>query len=141
MRILLERTSQSDKQTLGFYFLLNQNDTVVDRWFSLELPDKDNQRRISRIPAGIYTAIVHVSPKFGKCLWLQDVPDRSEILTHAGNFHSQILGCILIGMDLADINGDGYLDVTSSRDAMNELMEYLEELGINEIEIEIVDEP
>ena len=91
---------------------------------------------MSSIPLGKYIAKKHVSPKFGECLWLQDVEGRSEILVHAGNYHTQILGCILIGLDLADINGDGYLDVTSSRKAMRKLMSLLDDQ--DEIEIEIV---
>jgi len=69
-------------------------------------------------------------------LWLQDVEDRTEILVHSGNYYTDILGCILIGTDLQDINGDGYLDVINSRVAMNNLM--IELIDKEEIEIEII---
>jgi len=123
---------------VGEFYLVDDDNYIINSWRSLELPDKGNQKRISRIPEGDYVAKLHVSPRFGECLWIQDVPNRSEILVHRGNFHYDILGCVLIGKDLKDINGDGYLDVTSSATAMKELLEYLE--GLNSIEIEIYDE-
>lgn len=89
---------------------------------TLELPWKSNQRRISCIPEGEYWAIPHNSPTFGQTLWLQDVPERSEILIHAGNFTKDTLGCILPGTGHADIDGDGLLDVKSSRKAMNKIL-------------------
>jgi hypothetical protein len=125
MRIELCRNPSDNKQTLGVLYLLNDNYNVIDSWYSLELPWKNNQRRISCIPKGNYKAIKHKSPKFGLSLWLQNVPNRSEILIHKGNYHTDILGCILIGKGKSDINNDGYLDVTSSRLAVSELMKYL----------------
>lgn len=135
-KILIERVLESNKQTLGEFYVLNDQNHVLEHFRSLELPYLNNKRRVSSIPLGTYIAIKHVSPKFGECLWLQDVEGRSEILVHAGNYHTQILGCILIGLDLADINGDGYLDVTSSRKAMKKLMKLIGDQ--EEIEIQIV---
>lgn len=134
MRILLERTHYDDKQTLGRLHLLDYNNHIIKTWDSLELPWKNNERKVSCIPEGIYKAIKHNSPKFKDCFWIQDVPNRSEVLIHKGNYHSDILGCILIGLDLADMNKDGYLDVTSSGKAIEQLMGLI---AVDEIEIEI----
>lgn len=128
MRLFLERYQYDDKQTLGKLYLLDYKDNIIADWHSLELPNKNNQRRVSCIPEGVYKARKHNSPKFGKSLWLQDVPNRSEILIHKGNYHSDILGCILIGSDLADINKDGYLDVTNSTNSIKELMSLIEDI-------------
>lgn len=122
MNILIERLNYGEKQTIGKLYLLNGINEVVADFWSLELPDKDNKRRISCIPEGVYKARKHRSPKHGLSLWLQDVPNRSEILIHKGNYHTDILGCIIIGSDLADINKDGYLDVTNSKNSVKELM-------------------
>jgi len=92
---------------------------------TLELPWKENERRVSCITAGIYRTIKHGSPKFKQSFWLQDVPGRSEILIHAGNFTSQILGCILPGKAHADINQDGIIDVTNSVATIKELYKFL----------------
>ena len=138
MKLELNRCQTDDKQTLGELYLLCHNEAVLNKWMTLELPDMNNTRYISRIPAGIYNAVIHNSPRFGKTLWIQDVPNRSEILIHQGNYHTQIKGCILIGQNHIDINNDGLKDVTSSRKSMAKLMSELQ--GLESIEITIKDE-
>jgi hypothetical protein len=92
---------------------------------TLELPWKDNIRRISCIPVGKYRTIKHTSPKFKQSFWLRNVDGRSEILIHAGNFTRQILGCILPGDSHTDIDVDGTPDVTNSRVTIKKLYEIL----------------
>lgn len=92
---------------------------------TLELPDRGNARNISCIPKGTYKAVKHNSPKFGESIHILNVPNRSEVLVHYGNFYLDTRGCILIGIGLADINGDGIKDVTSSKRAMRELLSLL----------------
>jgi len=135
MKILIERYDYSNKQTIGRIHLLNDKDTVIESYYSLELPDKDNRKRISCIPEGIYMAHKHTSPKFGKCLWIKDIPNRSEVLIHRGNYYTDILGCILIGSDLKDINKDGVLDVVNSSNSVKSLLKMINQ---DIIEIEIV---
>lgn len=135
MKLLLQRTLESEKQTLGIMYLLEKNGNIIDSWKSLELPDKGNKKRISRIPEGSYKASKHKSPRFGDSLWLRDVPNRSEILIHKGNFYYDILGCILIGKDLTYINKDKFLDVTDSSKSIEELMQYLKLLDSIMIQI------
>ena len=137
MRLLLTRYDYQEKQTLGRLFILDNNNAIIAEWDTLELPWRDNQRRVSCIPTGSYKARKHRSPRFGHCLWLQEVPNRSEILIHRGNYHKDILGCILIGKDLSDINKDGYLDVIDSRTAMYELMDKM--TPFDGVMIDIVD--
>ena len=119
-------------------FERNEYEREAD-WFVsqfLELPDLGNERRVSRIPEGSYKCKKHKSPKFGLTLWLQDVQNRSEILIHKGNYHTDILGCVIIGTDIKDINNDGYKDVVNSKNAIKYLLSYLED--VNGIMIEIV---
>jgi len=127
---------QNETQTIGQLFLLDEKNNMLARWDTLELPWKDNQRRVSCIPVGAYKCKKHRSPRFGLSLWLQDVPNRSEILIHQGNFYADILGCILIGKDLKDLNNDGHQDVIRSKVAMRELMMALTD--VNGIMIDIV---
>jgi len=134
MKILIERHSYNKKQTLGKLYLLDDNDGIIKAYDSLELPDRNNERNVSCIPEGIYQGIKHQSPKHGDSLWFQNVPNRSEILIHKGNYYTDILGCILIGDDLADINGDGIMDVSNSRNSVIELLSLIDK---NEIEVEI----
>jgi len=68
--------------------------------FTLERPWRDNQRRVSCIPAGTYKGRVLPSPRFGIDLpELLDVPGRDQILIHPGNTIDDTEGCILIGLD------------------------------------------
>lgn len=113
--ITITRTKESSYQTLG---ILQFGDFSCK---TLELPWKNNERRVSRIPSGEYECVPHQSPKFGDSLWVQDVPNRSEILIHLGNYYRDTLGCILVGREFLDIDGDGHLDVTASRSTMTEL--------------------
>jgi len=93
------RMMRSDQGTLGILSFQSF------RCYTLELPWKDNEHNVSCIPKGIYQCKIRVSPKFGKVYWVSDVPDRSYILIHPGNwagdttkgFRSNVDGCILLG--------------------------------------------
>lgn len=131
MKAILYRNFKQDKQTLGE---LQVADFVC---YTLELPDlnndgiEGNEVRKSCIPEGTYPVKRHKSPKFGDTFWIQNVPGRSGILIHAGNFHKDTLGCVLAGSDHKDVNKDGYLDVINSTATMKKLLKY----DITEIEI------
>lgn len=89
---------------------------------TLELPYVSNEKNISCIPAGYYIAQYRKSPSNGDVIELKNVPNRSYIQIHAGNYTSQIEGCILVGDSLADINKDGMLDVTNSKETLDKLL-------------------
>lgn len=126
MKVLLNRIEYEKKQTLGIMSVSNK-DEIIYSCKTLELPYLNNQKRISCIPKGEYEVVKHVSPKFGKCFWIKNVPDRSEILIHKGNYHKDTLGCILVGAAFLDINNDGYRDVTSSKKTVEYLLKILPE--------------
>lgn len=119
MKTLVLKRNYTKYQTWGYLFEESSNQLEL---VTLEKAWKENQRRISCIPEGKYLCKPHVSPKFGKCFWLQDVPCRSEILIHAGNYQTDSLGCLLVGLDFADLNKDGHRDITSSKDGLKELV-------------------
>ena len=113
MKALLTRLQDDGKQTLGLLQCFS-GITKVFECKTMELPWKDNQRKISCIPAGTYTVRKHNSPTHGKCFKIFDVPGRDDILIHKGNFNKNTLGCVLVGKDFIDINDDGTADITSS---------------------------
>ena len=136
MKVLIERFQYEDKQTLGLLYVLNDDKAVEYMCGTLELGWKENQRSISCIPVGDYKVTKRTSPKYGEHFHILDVPDRDYILIHAGNFYSDIRGCVLVGEDFKDLNKDGLLDVTNSRDTMTQLLKVLPEtfdLNINDI--------
>ncbi len=121
MEMTIVRIEEDDYQTLGeFYF--DESDFTGK---TLELPDKNNERRVSRIPEGEYIVKKRNSPKYGSHFHIQDVENRDFILIHHGNYKTDILGCILVGRSHIDINRDGNLDVTSSKATMKKLNEVL----------------
>ncbi len=90
---------------------------------TIERPWLDNERNISCIPEGIYDCVPHNGTKFKNVWRLKNVPDRSAILIHVGNYASDVHGCIAVGKWLST---DGYM-VQSSAQAINELRGYLPE--------------
>ena len=119
-----------DKQTQGTLTVYD-GDEEVFQCKTLELPDLNNQRGISCIPEGVYDTIPRTSQKYSDHLHITNVPDRSFILIHWGNYagsknprtgQPDIRGCVLVGKDLVDIDGDGIKDITSSKATFKELM-------------------
>jgi len=86
---------------------------------SLERGWLNNQKNVSCIPAGVYKLKLEWSPRFEKDLWeIYDVPNRRECKFHAANYSRQLNGCIALGQKRLDIDQDGLIDVTNSRNTM-----------------------
>lgn len=83
---------------------------------TFELPWNDNIAERSCIPRGLYRAEVVVTQKFGRCVYIHDVPDRTDILIHTGNTATDTRGCILVG------NYRQYAGVRDSRTCMGYLL-------------------
>jgi hypothetical protein len=102
---------------------------------TLELPWKNNQPKFSCIPEGEYEYRIAKSPRLGTdVIWIDDVQGRTSIQIHTGNFTSQILGCILVGNAISDINNDGILDVSQSKLTFDKLLSNISREGIIRIQ-------
>lgn len=106
-----------------------ENDLIIYHCYTIELPDLDNECKISCIPERKYKVDKITSPKFGMCFYLNDVPGRTGILIHKGNYASgkqvDTLGCILPGLLYSDINNDSFTDIAGSTDALKKLLSIL----------------
>lgn len=122
MQAIIKRQKSDKKQTLGTLELKDVTGKKLFECKTLELPDLNNLRQKSCIPKGEYTITPRNSPKYGLHFLVNNVPGRDTILIHYGNFNTDILGCILVGAAHADINGDGFPDVTSSKDTLKKLL-------------------
>ena len=99
--VLISRVASSDQGTLGVLCV----PAIQFVCYTLELPNRNNMRSISRIPAGTYKTILTQSPRHGFVYHVLSVPKRSAILLHAGNFAgdtslgylSDVEGCIILG--------------------------------------------
>lgn len=125
---LYEQPAVSPKQTISKMYVCEGNG-ILFSCYGLELPWKDNTREISCIPVGVYDAVkrsASASPSRNyDHIHVLNVPQRSFILIHTGNWYNHTQGCILTGTGLKDINKDGICDVIHSRIAFNDLMSYL----------------
>jgi hypothetical protein len=110
MQMRLQRLTFTDKSTIGELYV--NGDKLC---YTLELPIKDALPG-SAIPQGIYPVTNRYSPRFGRNVpHVDDIPNRSDILIHWGNYPTDTEGCILVGMTAAqDFIGE-------SRKAFDEL--------------------
>ena len=125
MKVIIDTLNEGDKQTESLLTILNDKEEKIFNCYTLELPWNDNKKRISCIPKGEYNVEKRQSTKYKNHFHVLDVPNRSYILIHQGNYNWHTKGCILVGKTLTDINGDGLRDVTSSVSTMNKLNEIL----------------
>lgn len=116
--------------TLGWLTVTEDGEDVW--WCSaLELPWRENENNISRIPDGRYIAeVVDSSPAFDyQHVWIHDegshlaASDRSGVKIHIANYARQLDGCVAVGKRFVDIDGDGVLDVTDSESTLQELVD------------------
>lgn len=97
MKITLIRNQSTAAATNGTVY--DEQGKVVCHM--LELPWRNNQRRISCIPSGEYDIefLPKGSPKFPyPCFLLKGVPGRDAIMIHRGNYPKDTLGCLLPGL-------------------------------------------
>lgn len=130
MNLTLVRLTRSP--TLPTYGVLIRDDGIPFA-LSLERPWLDNQRSVSCITDGAFTAKRHLSPRFGETFWLQDVPGRSEILLHKGNIDDDSHGCILVGEQFDLVNGED--GIVASKEGFAEFMRL--QRGTNEFVLTI----
>jgi hypothetical protein len=113
--ILISRIFSNKNKTLSEITLYSESSVVLAKFKGVELPWKENQKRISCIPANEYIGVAIKRPSNKKyAIHIQNVPNRTAILIHQANRANQLLGCIAPGQHFRDLNGDGIIDVTDS---------------------------
>jgi hypothetical protein len=113
--------------TYGNGYVVNDVDMIVFTFKTLELPWKDNRRSVSCIPEGVYD-VVKEGPTLKRpyiYFRVPNVPGRSGILFHPGNFSSQIRGCLLPGERIKDINEDGILDIVNTTMTLKKIVDLM----------------
>lgn len=126
MKLRIERWYR-ELGTYGDLFVMNDLEETILHKKTLELPWKNNQRNESCIPEGIYN-VIKMAPTVKRpyiYFLVKDVPGRNAILFHPGNYTSDILGCILPGERITDINEDGILDITNTTSTLKMLVDLL----------------
>ena len=127
-KVFIIRDIIGRKLSLGMCIVTDQKDNdILFTSQSLERGWLNNVRNISCIPAGVYKLKLEWSPRFQKDLWeIYDVPNRRECKFHAANFSRQLNGCIALGKKRTDIDADGLMDITDSRNTMKKFHKAME---------------
>ena len=100
--------------------------------FTLEPPNRMNERDVSCIPKGEYLCVRKdasnsLTNDTGRAWEVLDVPGRSDILIHVGNTITDTQGCILVGESAGhDLWKSGRRAILSSRDAFGIMMQKTE---------------
>ena len=122
MKVELTHIFENDKETLG-QLVVSDNGKVLFICSTLELPYLNNIARKSRIDTGIYDCV-----KVGESanikydhIWIKNVAGRSGIKIHIVNYVRQLAGCIGVGEKYMDIDKDGEIDITNSKNTLNQL--------------------
>jgi len=101
--------------------------------YAAEPPMRGNQNNISCILAGIYLVKIRISPKYGRVFHITNVPNRSWVLIHSGNFagdtfeglKTHTMGCTLLGSKV------GYIDsqraILNSRVTVRKFMQIMQD--------------
>lgn len=97
-KVNIDRKMATNACTMGY---MSVNDKAM--FYTLELPWKDNQNKISCIPAGTFNGILRYDHSDKWRIELQNVPNRGNVQIHIGNYTKNTLGCILVG-DNANTN-------------------------------------
>ena len=72
---------------------------------TLEPPDLDNRVNVSNIPPGKYLCQRYHSQKYDT-FEIAEVPNRTNILFHAGNTKEDTSGCVLLGEYFDKLRGN-----------------------------------
>lgn len=111
--VILIRTGQSEKSIYGIISVRDGNQ-IVATWKTIERKEKS-------FPDGTYDLKFEHSPRFNTSLWeLYGIHGRAEIKIHAANYYYQLDGCIGIGGNFVNIDGDDEIDVSESKKALSE---------------------
>lgn len=105
--------------------------------YVLEPPWRNNEPSLSCIPSGVYNCVWHKSPRYGMVYLITNVPGRSLILRHWGNFggdslkglKTNTLGCQLLGKNYGYLWNGKQMQraVLNSRTAVDEFHTFMQQ--------------
>ena len=120
----LFRLHDNGRQTVGI-FIAYESGHPIHVFMSIERAWVQNQRLISCIPNGLYYCKFRTIGQYANSAYeVTNVQNRTAILIHAGNFVAHTAGCILLGEKFSDINNDGELDITQSKNAIQTMISF-----------------
>ena len=125
IKITVYRRIETKNSTIGEFYVTNSSNKITVSGYTLELPWRDNQKKISRIAADEYSATRSTSLKFKKAggvIRLENKHNRSDVLIHYGNTSEDTEGCILVGTEKSEDN------VSGSVNKLKEVINYVDKI-------------
>lgn len=127
LRLTLTRDTPQGEHTYGIIEEMDGEPLCVT------MEPGTNDRDFPRVPEGFYHLIEHRTENYDSVAlvgWhVSHMPtpgvDRSAILIHAGNTDNDTRGCILVGVDRGELNGEAA--ILSSRIALDVLLDIVRE--------------
>ncbi len=92
-QVILKRAWTDARATIGMLTIVG---VKHDPFFTLENPQRSTTKD-SRIPGGFYKCVPYSGSKHKDVYQILDVPGRTAILFHVGNYEYETEGCILVG--------------------------------------------
>lgn len=124
MKLILSRREFRDDGIFG--------ELKNERFDHLFVTLEHSFERVPAVPPGVYvckkdTRSLPSNPdEFFETFEVTDVPGRTGILFHVGNYQDDSAGCILVGKGIGAKSNGGKM-ITDSRKAFKEFMELLKE--------------
>jgi len=104
--VVIQRAWSDHRATLGMLTVIGEDHVPI---FTLENPLRETFVD-SCIPDGEYECVPYSGTHHKDVYLIKNVPERTDILFHAGNTEADTKGCILLGMTLSSANGIPRLD-------------------------------
>ena len=100
---------------------------------TLELPFRDNQEKISRVQAGTYAGTIRTDGTKGWRIELKNVPNRTNVQLHVGNYTRETEGCVLLGLDVSSAKGaqGATCALLKSKEAFGKLQDAMQKASEN----------
>jgi len=105
--------------------------------YTLEKEWLDNEKYISCIPPGKYSCKPYSSKKYPDVTQVTNVENRDKILIHAGNYHWDVKGCILLGSSFKEKVTVKKGDTAAVYSSRKTLKEFFAKVG-RDFELEIL---
>ncbi len=158
MSLFMNRTARVRNHFITGEIFLRDDSSADDEFlvYTTELDWRNNKRRRSCVPAGVYELRPHPWSEQKFRLVNEDLgiysektmpiemrdQTRDQINIEVANDPRQLLGCIAVGMGMGRVKTvkmSHYFGVTNSRGGMKRLLATVQEYDINKIEISWAD--
>jgi len=126
---VIYRFEKTDKGTVSANLVNIDKDEFNQFGYNVELPYLDNRINVSAIPSGLYSFEKRVSENRGNHFAILNVPGRTSILVHSGNYMKDTQGCILPCLDYAYTKESKTPYGVTSRVALKQLFNALPSKG------------